>query len=278
MSEGTHRSLDSHLVRIEPDDRLVVLARMIKVSDSEAEAIVIDCAVNWSRFGNKCLGQSLYRHRAVFQNAADAPVWSHVELSYFHDIVPAEVISELVLNQQSRGVHLLRAEILLTTPSSFILPRDWQGSVDRPERQVSLEYIEVQPKHLRRYREVMRDYCGVAAMKLVQEDRFGTFRAMETAVILYRAPEMTIHWNQIHLCELNPNGFEGFGKEFAAALRLDGPKNVDLPDAFADLGGIRTISRWTFNDPVVEADRTVGTVGITERSSGPPSASTEVSP
>src|SRR6476469_7924376 len=100
MSEETHHSLDSGLLRIEPEDRLVVLARMIEVRDSVAEAALKGNAINWSRFGDKCLGQSLYRHRTVFQNAADAPLWSHVELSYFHDIVPAEVISELVLNQQ----------------------------------------------------------------------------------------------------------------------------------------------------------------------------------
>jgi hypothetical protein len=154
-------------------------------------------------------------------------------------------------------VHLLRAEMLLTTPSSFVLPRDWRGSADRPERQVSLEYINVQPKHLRRYRDVMRDYCGVAATKLVRQERFGTFRAMETAGILYRAPEMTLDWNQIHLCELDPNGFDGFGKAFAAAMRDDGPNDVAPPDAFADLGSIRTVPRWTFNDAVVEADSAV---------------------
>ena len=213
--------------------------------------------MNWIRFGNTCLGQALYRHRSVFQNASDGPMWSHLELSYFRDIVPADVVLELVSNPQSDGVHLLRAEVLLTTPSSFILPRDWQGSADRPERKASLEYISVQPKHLRDYRNAMRDYCGLAAMKLVQENRFGTFRAMETAAVLFRAPEMTIDWNQIHLCELDPNGFEGFGKEFAAALRADLPNGVDLPDAFADLGRIRTVPRWTFNDFVVEADSAI---------------------
>src|SRR6476469_2745137 len=100
MSKEIHRSLDSDLVRIEPEDRLVVLARMIELREPEAEAALKGNAINSSRFGDKCLGQSLYRHRTVFQNAADAPVWSHVELSYFHDLVPAEVISELVLNQQ----------------------------------------------------------------------------------------------------------------------------------------------------------------------------------
>ena len=165
MPEVTHCSLDSHPARIEPDNRLVVLARTIQVSNSEAEATLRDGVMNWVRFGDTCLGQALYRHRSVFQNAADAPMWSHLELSYFRDIVPADVILELVFNRQSNGVHLLRAEILLTTPSSFILPRDWRGSADRPERKASLEYIRVQPKHLRDYRNAMRDYCGLAAMK-----------------------------------------------------------------------------------------------------------------
>ncbi len=276
MLEEARPSLDSHLTQIELGDRLVILARTIQAIDTGAETTLRDGAVNWSRFGDQCLGQSLYRHRTIFQNAADAPVWSHVELSYFRDIVPADVIRELVVNQQPRGVHLLRAEILLTTPSSFILPRNWQGSADRPERQASLEYIEVQPKHLRKYRDVMRDYCGVAAKRLVQENRFGTFRAMETAAILYRAPEMTIEWNQIHLCELDPNGFDGFGKEFAAALRVDS-NDVDPTDAFADLGNIRTVSRWTFNDSIVEEDSAVARVGITGRSSGLPPAPAEPS-
>ncbi len=210
--------------------------------------------MNWVRHGDTCLGQALYRHRSVFQGAQGAPVWSHLELCYFRHVVPANVVLERVVNRQPEGVRLLRAEILLTTPSSFILPRDWQGTADRPERQASLEYIQVQPKHLRGYRDAMRDYCGPAAMKLVRANRFGTFRAMETAAVLHRAPEMTMDWNQIHLCELDPDGFDGFGKEFAAALREDLPTDVGPPDVFADLGRMRTVPRWTFNDPIVEAD------------------------
>lgn len=254
LPEIDHRSLDSRIARIEPQNRLVVLARTIQVRDSKAQTALKDGVLNWARFGDACLGQALYRHRSVFQSAADSPAWSHLELSYFRDMVPADASSELVINRQPVEACLLRAEILLTTPSSFILPRGWQGTTDRPERQASLEFIQVQPKYLREYREVMRDYCGPAAMKLVHANRFGTFRAMETAAVLYRAPEMTIDWNQIHLCELNPDGFDGFGKEFAAALRADLPSEAALPDAFADLGRMRTVPRWTFNDPVVEAD------------------------
>lgn len=261
MAEVIHRSVDSGLARIEPDDRLVVLARTIQASAPEAETALEDGATHWARFGGACLGQALYRHRSVFHDAAETPVWSHLELSYFRGMVPADVVLELVVNRQPEGVHLLRAEILLTTPSSFILPRDWQGSADRPERRVSLEYIQVQPKFLREYREVMRSYCGLAAMKLVQANRFGTFRAMETAAVLHRDREMNIDWNQIHLCELDAGSFDGFGKEFAAALRADLPNDVDVADAFADLGRMRTVPRWTFNDAVVEADAALGTEG-----------------
>jgi hypothetical protein len=264
MVEIIRPSYDPHLARIEPDDRLVALARTIQVRDPETETALKDSAINWARFGETCLGQALYRHRTVFQNAAEAPVWSHLELSYFRNIVTADAILELVVNPQPAGMDLLRAEILLTTPSSFILPRDWQGSADRPERQASLEYIQVQPKLLGEYRDVMREYCGPAATKLVRANRFGTFRAMETAAVLYRDPGLKIEWNQIHLCELDADGFEGFGKEFEAALREDLPDGAGFSDSFASLGRMRTVPRWTFNDSVVEADAAVGREGRSE--------------
>lgn len=264
MAETIHPTDDSNLTRIEPDDRLVALARTIQVRDPETETALKDSAMNWARFGETCLGQALYRHRSVFQNSAEAPVWSHLELSYFRDIVPADAILELVVHPQPAGMDLLRAELLLTTPSSCILPRGWQGSADRPERQASLEYIQVQPKYLGEYRDVMRDYCGPAATKLVQANRFGTFRAMETAAVLYRDPGLTIEWNQIHLCELDPDGFEGFGKAFETALQEDLPDGAASSDAFADLGRMRTVPRWTFNDAVVEADAAIGREGRSE--------------
>ncbi|MGI9422600.1 MAG: hypothetical protein ACR2PA_05360 [Hyphomicrobiaceae bacterium] len=261
MTEPIHPSNDTTMTRIEPNDRHVVLARTIQVNGREMEAALKDSSINWARFGETCLGQALYKHRTVFQNAAEAPVWSHLELRYFRDIVPADAIRELVLNPQPTGLDLLRAEILLTSPSSFILPRDWQGSSDRPERQASLEYIQVQPKYLGEYRDVMREYCGPAATKLVRANKFGTFRAMETAAVLYQDPGLKTEWNQIHLCELDPEGFEGFGKEFEAALRDDLPDGAAFSDGFANLSRMRTVPRWTFNDPVVEVDAAVALEG-----------------
>ena len=258
MASTIHPSYDPDLARVEPDDRLVALARTIQARDPEAETALKDGAVDWARFGETCLGQALYRHRSVYQNASDAPVWSHLELSYFRNMVSADAILELVVNAQSFGMNVLRAEILLTTPSSFILPRNWQGSADRPERQASLEYIHVLPKYLNEYRDAMREYCGPAASKLVRANRFGTFRAMETAAVIYRDPGLKIEWNQIHLCELNVDGFQGFGKEFETALREDLPEGAGFSDAFADLGRMRTVPRWTLNDFVVEADLAVG--------------------
>ena len=263
MAESIHSFYASHLARIEPDDRLVVLARTIQARDPATETALKDSAVNWARFGETCLGQALYRHHTVFRNAAEAPVWSHLELSYFRNMVPADAILDLVVKWQPAETDLLRAEILLTTPSAFVLPRAWQGSADRPERQASLEYIEVQSKYLGEYRDVMRGYIGPAAAKLVRANRIGTFRAMETAAVLYRDPELKIDWNQIHLCEVDAGGFDGFSQEFDAALQEVSPDG-GFAGVFAGLDRIRTIPRWTLNDPVVEADAAVGREGTAE--------------
>ena len=252
------------MARIETDDRLVVLARTIHVRDPGMETALKDSAVNWARFGETCLGQALYRHRAIFQNASEAPVWNHLELSYFRSLVPGDAILDLVVKQQPATLDLLRAEILLTTASSFILPRDWQGSGDRPDRQASLEFIQVDPAFFGEYRDVMRDYCGPAAAKLVRAGKFGTFRAMETAAVLFQDPALKIGWNQIHLCELEADSFRGFGREFEAALREDAPDAAATSGVFAGLDRMRTVPRWTFNDPVVEADAAVAKEGRAE--------------
>lgn len=265
MADSIQRIDGSNVARIEPEDRLVVLARTIQAADAEAEAGLKECAADSARFGETCLGQALYRHRSVFQNASEAPVWSHLELSYFRDIVPADIIDKLVISPQPSGTHLLRAEILLTTPSAFVLPRNWQGSADRPERQASLEYIDVQPPYLGEYRDIMRSYIGPAAAKLVGADRIGTFRTMETAAVLYRDPAFAIDWNQIHLCEVQADGFNGFGEAFDTALREISP-NGAFAAVFAGLDRMRTIPRWTFNDTVVEADAALAKIGSEGRS------------
>lgn len=263
MAESVHPSGESSLARIEPEDRLVVLARTMQARDPGTETALEDSTLNWARFGATCLGQALYRHVAVFRNASDAPAWSHLELTYFRNVVPADAILDLVVKRQPAGAVLMRAEILLTTPSAFVLPRDWRGLADRPERQASLEYINVQSASLGEYRDVMRRYIGPAAAKLVRANRIGTFRAMETAAVLYRDPELKIDWNQIHLCEVDASGFAGFGQLFAAALQ-EVSSNSGVAGVFAGLERIRTIPRWTFNDPVVEADAALGRVGTAE--------------
>lgn len=253
MTEKIHPLDGSGLTRIEPGDRLVVLARTIEARDPGTEAKLKERVVNWARFGETCLGQALYRHRSVFRTASEAAAWSHLELSYFREIVPAGAIRELVVERQPPEAQLLRAEILLTTPSAFVLPRDWRGSAERPERQASLEYIDVQSPYLGEYREIMRKYIGPAAAKLVQANRIGTFRTMETAAVLFRDPALKIDWNQIHLSEVDADGFNGFGQAFDAALREVSPDG-GFTAVFAGLDRMRTIPRWTFNDPVVEAD------------------------
>ena len=260
MPESTSPFAERHPARIEPDDRLVVLARTMQTHGPGLEPAWI-AAADRSQLGETYLGRALYRHRSTFQGSSDAPVWSHLELSYFRGIVPTSIIQELVFSN-SVNSHLLRAEILLTTPSALVMPRDWQGLRARPGRQASLEYIDVRPAYLDEYRDIMRKYIGPAATKLVGTDRIGTFRAMETAAVLYHAPSLNTDWNQIHLCEVDAGSFKGFGQEFDAALREISPDG-GFVGVFAGLDRMRTIPRWTFNEAVVEVDTAIGQLGST---------------
>lgn len=241
-----------NLVRIEPADRIVVLARTLDV-DGAAEAQLQVEVREGAPFGAPCLGQALYRHQAVFRGASDAPAWSHLELSYFRDVVPVEVVRARVIQPSPPGVRLLRAELLLTTPASFVLPRDWEGVGATPGRVASLEYIDVGADFLGAYRDIMRDYIGPAAARLVEAGRIGTFRTMETAAVLHQDPAFGVAWNQIHLSEVPAEGFTGFGQAFDAALREIAPDGGFVA-VFAGLEGMRTIPRWTFNLAMEEAD------------------------
>jgi len=263
MAQSSRSTTYPPLAQFELSDRLVVLARTLHAPAPEMEAALKESVGNWKRFGETCLGQALYRHRSFFQNPSGTPAWSHTELSYFRSMVPEAVIMDLVGSKQRTKVQQLRAELLLTTPSSFVLPRDWRGMSDKSERVASLEFIQVDQPYFEDYRSFMRDYCGPAAAKIVRSGRFGTFRAMETMAVLYRDPAAQVDWNQIHLCELNPDGFKGFGREFEAAMRDDRADGTDTSRDFADLDRIRTVPRWTFNDPVIEMDAALAQEGRT---------------
>jgi len=116
MIETIHPISGPPITQVEPGDRLVVLARTIETQEPDAETALKESAKDWARFGETCLGQALYRHRSIFHNGADAPVWSHLELSYFREMVPADVIHDLVMKPQPTGMTLLRAEILFDHP------------------------------------------------------------------------------------------------------------------------------------------------------------------
>lgn len=248
---------EPEIVSIEQDERLVVLARTLDTKSIEAKEMLEQAASEWKHFGETCLGRALYRHHSIFKSQSDAAVWSHAEFVYLRDIVPSYVVDQLVSSPQPQGVHLLRAEILVTTPKSFVFPRGWTGSSHRPDRKPSLEYLDVDPSSLREYREIMRCYIGPAASKLVATGKLGTFRTMETAAVLFQDPSLGAKWNQIHLSEVDAEGFEGFGRELDAALHEISPAG-GFAGIFASLDQMRTIPRWTLNEPVVEADAAVG--------------------
>ncbi len=167
MAERIHSLDGSHLARIEPEDRLVVLARTIQVRASEAE--LKNGAANWARFGETCLGQALYRHRSVFRNASDAAVWSHLELSYFRDIVPAEIIHELVVRPQPPGDATAARRDSSDHPLGLRPARETgRAQPIAPNGRRRSNISTCNSPYLGEYREIMRNYIGPAAAKLVR--------------------------------------------------------------------------------------------------------------
>jgi hypothetical protein len=248
---------DRQLIAIEPSHRLVVLGRTLDATSEQAERTFEQQAIAWRELGSTCLGRGLYRHGSIFRGQSDARVWSHAEFTYFRDFIPSDVVDHLVRPPPVPGAKLLRAEILLTTPGSFVFPTNWSGSSQRPDRRPSSEYLDVHPSRLADYRDIMHHYIGPAAAKLVAMGTLGTFRSMETAAVLLQDPSLGAAWNQIHLSEVVAEGFRGFGEEIDAALRKTVPKG-DFTDVFAGLNDMRTIPRWTLNVPVFEDDAAVG--------------------
>ena len=245
------------LISIEPDQRLVVLARTLDAPSAEGDDALAREAGAWDRLGPTCLGRSLYRHHSVFKSQSDAPLWSHAEFVYFRDVVPAEAIARLVQDAPPPGVRLLRAELLATTPGAFHFPKGWAGSAGRPHRKPSIEYLDVDVAYLAAYRDIMRRYIGPGAARLVALGTLGTFRTLETTAVLFQDPALRTQWNQIHLSEVTAEGFQGFGQALDAALRDISPGGA-FTSLFAGLERMRTIPRWTLNDPVIEADAGIG--------------------
>ncbi len=248
---------DPRIIAIEPGDRLVVLARILDASSEHAKRALEREASERRQLGGTCLGRGLYRHDSIFRGQSDAAVWSHAEFTYFREIISGDVIDRLVPSPPVPSVVLLRAEILLTTPASFVLPTNWSGSSHRPGHKPSIEYLDVHPSRLADYREIMRRYIGPAAAKLVALNKLETFRSMEAAAVLFQDPSLGSAWNQIHLSEVVAEGFRGFGEELDAALRQTVPDG-SFANVFARLNDIRTIPRWTLNLPVFEDDAAVG--------------------
>lgn len=246
----------SDVVCIDQDERLVILARTLNTRSMDVAEAFEQMATEWRQFGETCLGRALYRHGSIFKSQSGAPIWSHADFIYFRDIVPHDVIDRLVNATQPPGVHLLRAELLATTPRSFVFPTGWAGSARRPDRKPSIEYLDVNPSRLREYRDIMRGYIGPAASKLVEMGKLGTFRTMETIAVLFQDPSLGTSWNQIHLSEVDAAAFQGFGQELDAALREISPDG-GFAAVFAGLDRMRTIPRWTLNDAVFEDDAEV---------------------
>lgn len=239
-------------IRIEPERRLVVLARVLTLPDGLSEERLVNGIEKASRFGPLCLGQALYRHDHFHRDRLEAPPWTHVELTYFLHHAPLPAIKTLVTDIDGRET-LLRAELLLATPRSFIVGAEWPQNLHLTKWKASLEFLDVKSDHLDAYSESMRDINGPAATTLVERGLLGTFRAMETATVLYQDTSLDPGWNQLHLFETEAETFARFPDLMDEGIRAVTGGKRTFNEVFGGLDDIRTVRRWSLNTLVADS-------------------------
>lgn len=190
------------------------------------------------------VGYALHEEMRVFREADSSVASSFLELAFFRNVVPEAAI-RWASTKPDAGVELLRIDLMDRTPGSFHGPL--LGSEDhlaRPGFMVSLEYIDVRPTELDRYRDVMRGYCGPGAAQLVKDGTLGSVRALETVATLWRSERPQVSWNQIHLFEVSVDPIDDFFRAFDQAIR--NASGSDFATVFDGLDEIRQVPRWVF--------------------------------
>ncbi len=184
-------------------------------------------------------------------------------MSYFRSLVPGDAILDLVVKHQPATLDLLRAEILPTTASTFIFPRDGRaqpiGRTGRHHWSSSTWILH--------FSASTGTSCGTIVVLPPRSlsgqeslEHSGQWRRRRCSFKTRRSRSTGTD----HPCELEADSFRGFGREFEAALREDEPDAAATSGVFAGLDRMRKVPRWTFNDPVVEADAAVAKEGRAE--------------
>ncbi len=196
------------------------------------------------------MGYALHEEMKVFREADSSLVSSFLELAFFRNIAPEAAIG-WALAKPDADVELLRVDLMERTPGSFHGPLlGSEEHLARPGFMVSLEYIDVRPSELDRYRDIMKGYCGPGAAQLVKSGTLGSFRALETVSTLWRSDRPQVSWNQIHLFEVCVDPIDDFFRAFDQAIR--NASGSDFATVFDGLDQIRQVPRWMFCSSIGE--------------------------
>ena len=130
---GEHHPFDgSHLARIEPSDRLVILARTIQARDP-GTSNSSTASLTGRALEKHASGIALYRHRLGSRTLRCAVEPSRTELLSRHRSCRRR--RSRARGQAATAGDPTAARGDLRPPPAFVPPRNWQGSGDRSERQ-----------------------------------------------------------------------------------------------------------------------------------------------
>lgn len=193
---------------------------------------------------------SVYSHSITAERHGTFDIWNYLLLLQIKNKDEApRLITGLKTMNFPFEVETVRLELLETTPeSTYPLPSETvQKRKVKPF--YAVEYVDVQEKYLKEFRDIMISNNGPAMKYIMQNKKWCySMHALETVAVFYHNPRYPA-WNQIHVIGLYLESFILYKKDFSEGLKRAG--HISFEDNFKRLKQIRTMLYKTIGRKIV---------------------------
>jgi hypothetical protein len=184
------------------------LARVVRVSPDSREACLYELRAVYMPVWNDLAKAGLLHEMQVIEltriecSEPESPPWQLLLLAELEDGIGATRLLDAEGSQVAgtRGLSVIRSEVLSSTPASFYPRPSPDSTCEAPEVTYYIEFIGVEGTRdaLMQYQRIMRDYVGPANGRLIEEGLLCCFVALETSEVL-SGQDVVPTWNQLHV-------------------------------------------------------------------------------
>lgn len=193
---------------------------------------------------------SIYSHSITAKRHGIIEIWNYLLLIQIKNKDEVQrLISGLRTISFTFKIETVRLELLETTPESTYPVPSEMVQKRKASPFYATEYVDVQEKYLKEFRDIMISNNGPAMKYIMQNKRwcYNMF-ALETVTVFYHNPKYPT-WNQIHVIGLYLESFIWYKKDFSEALKM--ANYISFKDNFERLEQIRAMIYKTIGWKIV---------------------------